>query len=57
MAESYAIDGELDRAAALLASIDASLNQLEYRIFWYNHIGQPARAELMRQARQMSAER
>ncbi len=56
LAESYAIDGELDRAAALLRSVDTSLNQVDARIFWYNHIGQPQRAELMRQAEQLAGE-
>lgn len=50
LAESYAIEGDLARAASLLATVDVSLNQWQNRIFWYNHIGQPERAELLRQA-------
>jgi hypothetical protein len=42
--------------AALSVSIDVSLNQVDARIFWYNHAGQPQRAELIRQTQQMSNE-
>jgi O-antigen ligase len=48
LAESYAIEGELEQAAALLRTVDTSLNQIDARIWWYNHIGEPQRAELLR---------
>jgi O-antigen ligase len=48
LAESYAIEGELEQAAALLRTVDTSLNQMEARIWWYNHIGETQRAELLR---------
>jgi hypothetical protein len=41
LAESYAIAGDLEPAAAMLRTVDASLNQMDARIWWYNHIGEP----------------
>jgi len=57
LAESYAMDGELERAAALLSTVDTSLNQLDARIWWYNHIGEPQRAELLREAQRVNGKR
>ncbi len=54
LAESYAIDGDLERAAALLRTVDTNLNQVDARIFWYNHVGQPERAEMIRLAQEMA---
>ncbi len=56
LAESYAIDGELERAAALLGTVDVSQNQMDARIWWYNHIGQPDRADLIRQAKMLAGQ-
>ncbi len=50
LAESYAIAGDGARAAALLRTVDLSLKQLDARIWWYNHIGEPQHAEAIRQA-------
>lgn len=50
LAESYAMAGDVARAAALLRTIDTSLNQLDARIWWYNYIGEPQNAALIRQA-------
>jgi hypothetical protein len=55
LAESYAIEGELEPAAALLHTVDTSLDQVDARIFWYNHIGEPERADLLRQALEMAS--
>jgi len=54
LAESYAIDGELDPAAALLRSVDASLGQLDARVWWYNHVGEPEHARAIQQAAEMA---
>ncbi len=54
LAESYAIAGELEPAAALLGTIDLSLNQIDGRVWWYNHVGEPQRAELIRQATELA---
>lgn len=56
LAESYAIAGDVQRAAALLATVDTSLNQMDARIFWYNHVGEPHYAELIRQATEMAGQ-
>ncbi len=55
LAESYAIDGELETAAALLGAIDLSLGQIDARVWWYDHIGEPQRGELLRQAAALAA--
>ena len=54
LAESYAIAGDLDQAAALLRTVDTSLKQMDLRIWWHNHVGQPERAKLIRQAMEMA---
>lgn len=56
LAESYAIAGDVPAAAALLATVDTSLNQMDARIFWYNHVGEPQYAELVRQATEMAGQ-
>lgn len=57
LAESYAIDGDLERAAALLATIDTSIGQLDARVWWYDHIGEPQRAVWLRQAAEAATTR
>lgn len=55
LGESYAIEGAIAPAAALWRSIDASQGQLQARIWWYEHIGEPQRAAWMRQAARQPA--
>ncbi len=55
LAESYAIAGDLEPAAALLRTVDVSLNQMDARIWWYNHIGEPQHADLIRQAEALAS--
>jgi hypothetical protein len=55
LAESYAIAGDLEQAAALLRTVDMSLNQIEARIWWYNHVGEPQHADLIRQAEALAS--
>ena len=50
LAESYAIAGDVGRAAELLRTVDTSAGQIDARVFWYEHIGEPQRAEWLRQA-------
>ena len=50
LAESYAIAGDVKRAAELLRTVDTSAGQIDVRVFWYEHIGEPERAEWLRQA-------
>jgi hypothetical protein len=52
LAESYAIAGDTARAAALLRTVDLSNGQLDARVFWYDHIGEPERARFLRQTQQ-----
>ena len=42
------------QGAVLLTMIDTSLNQVDARIFWYNHVAEPGPAALMRQALAMA---
>lgn len=56
LAESYAIAGDLERASALLRTVDTRLDQVDARIFWYNHVGEPERAEWLRQAQQRAGQ-
>ena len=49
LAELYAIDGESQRAAEMLSTVDTSLNQLDLRVFWYTHIGEPEKADRLKQ--------
>ena len=41
LAESYAIAGDVKRAAVLLRTVDTSAGQIDARVFWYEHIGEP----------------
>lgn len=50
LAESYAIAGEVERAAELMRTVDTSAGQIDARVFWYERIGEPERAEWLRQA-------
>ena len=50
LAESYAIAGDIERAAELLRTVDTNNGQIDARLFWYEHIGEPERAEWLRQA-------
>lgn len=56
LAESYAITGDVLAAAELLATVDTSLRQMDARIWWYNHIGQPELADVIRQAVALAAD-
>ena len=49
LAELYAIDGESQRAAEMLSTVDTSLNQLDLRVFWYTYIGEPEKADRLKQ--------
>jgi len=40
LGESYALAGEIERAAALWRTIDVSQGQLRLRQWWYDHIGE-----------------
>lgn len=51
LGESYAIAGDLDRAAALWRTIDLGNGQLDARIWWYDHIGEPEHAERIRETK------
>ncbi len=44
LGESYAIAGEIDRAAALWQGLDLSQGQIALRAWWYAHLGQPDHA-------------
>lgn len=50
LAESYAIAGDVARAAELLRTVDTSVGQIDARVFWYEHIGEPGGAEWLREA-------
>jgi putative inorganic carbon (HCO3(-)) transporter len=50
LGESYAIAGDVDRAARLWQPLELSEDQREIRAWWYEHIGEPERAEDVRQA-------
>lgn len=44
LGESYAIAGEIGRAAALWRGLDVSQGQIPLREWWYAHLGQPDKA-------------
>ena len=44
LGESYAIAGEIGRAAALWHGLDVSQGQIPLREWWYKHLGQPDKA-------------
>lgn len=50
LAESYAIAGDQADAVRLLRTVDVSQGQMDARIFWYHHIGDRTREQLLRQA-------
>ncbi len=50
LGESYAVEGEIERAAALWRTVDVSQGQLELRQWWYNHVGEPQRADWVAEA-------
>lgn len=50
LGELYAIDGNKERAIALWKTIDVSKDQLEFRKWWYDHIGKPTQAVSMKSA-------
>ncbi len=56
LGESYAIEGEIERAAALWRTVDVSLGQLALRQQWYKRIGEPQRADWVAQAAARSGE-
>lgn len=56
LAESYAIAGEVEQAASLLAITDVSLRQIDLRTYWYEHIGEAPRAQGLRQALELAGQ-
>lgn len=56
LAESYAIAGNVPRAAELLATVDLSLKQMALRVFWYEHVGEPQNAERIQQATELAGQ-
>lgn len=54
LAESDALAGDVQAAARLLRTVDLGQNQLQSRIFWYQHIGEPRYAELIKQAGELA---
>jgi len=48
--EWLAIEGRTAEAAALWRTVDVSQGQLDARAWWYDHIGEPARASFIRAA-------
>ena len=55
LGESYALAGDVQRAAALWRTIDVSQQQLELRQWWYNHLGEEERAQWIQQAARQAA--
>lgn len=55
LGESYAIAGDLERAAALWRTVDVSQQQLELRRWWYEHLGEKERAQWIQQAARQAA--
>jgi putative inorganic carbon (HCO3(-)) transporter len=55
LGESYAIEGEVERAAALWRTVDTGLDQLAMREMWYNSIGEPERAAWVAEAAALAA--
>lgn len=55
LGESYAIAGDLKRAADLWRTVDVSQQQLELRQWWYEHIGEGERAHWIQQAARQAA--
>jgi putative inorganic carbon (HCO3(-)) transporter len=49
LGESYAIAGDTSRAAALWAGLDLGEGQLTLRTWWYEHIGEPEKAQRIRE--------
>lgn len=54
LAESDAIAGDVQAAARLLRTVDLGQSQLQGRIFWYKHIGEPQYAALIEQAGELA---
>jgi hypothetical protein len=55
LGESYAIEGEVERAAALWRTVDTGLGQLALREMWYYSIGEPERAAWVAEAAALAA--
>jgi O-antigen ligase len=55
LGESYAIEGEVERAATLWRTVDTGLDQLAMREMWYNSIGEPERAAWVAAAAALAA--
>ena len=45
-----ALPGDIERAAVLWPTVDSSLEQLDLRWWWYEHIGEPQRATWIAEA-------
>ena len=50
LAESFAIDGDIQQATLLFRTVDLSQGQIPLRVWWYESIGEPQHAEHIRQA-------
>jgi tetratricopeptide (TPR) repeat protein len=50
LGESYAVGGEVERAAALWRTVDTRQGQLQLRQWWYEHIGESQRAAWVAEA-------
>jgi hypothetical protein len=50
LGEALVVNGRLEEGRALWAGLGNELDQLNNRIFWYEHIGEAERAEWLRQA-------
>jgi O-antigen ligase len=54
LGESYAIAGEVERAASLWRTVDTDQGQLTIRQWWYEHIGEAARAQSITEAAKLA---
>ena len=54
LGESYAISGEVERAASLWQTVDIDQGQLTIRQWWYEHIGEAARAQSITEAAKLA---
>lgn len=50
LAESYAIEGDVARARAILQTIDVSQGQVAARVWWHQHLGESEQAQWMEEA-------
>lgn len=57
LGESYAVGREVGKAADLWRNLGADKSQLGIRAWWYDHIGEPQRAQWLRQAAELAQDR